>query len=266
MTTIGDRSGASLGGLSPEMALLTLQASSRDARTKDAVSEIELGHEQLTRARAEIREAIQRAREAQEDAGIFADIASVLGDDIAPIMEVVAAGAMIAASGGSAAPIVIAAGAMTMAARVGAEQGMDPKLTAALALSGAALGLGANAAVSAAAAGTQAAAGTAAAGTSLAATCKAVAGGARVAEGAATTGAAVAKHLENERRADGLHADADRRLATIGESEAEERAEQGIDRLRRLSRESSRSTAAVLEIQSARQTANQQILSRIGGV
>jgi len=266
MTTIsGGSSGTALGSLSPEMALLALEASSNHAQRADAIGDIELGHEQVTRARAEIKEAHERARQAQEDTGFWGDVASVLGDDVAPVVTAVAAGATIVASGGSAAPLVIAAAAMTMGSQIGAQQGMDPKLVAALAIGGAALGLGATAASSAAVSAGQAAQASAEA-TRLQAISQALRGAEDVVDGAATASAAVAKHEADQNLAASLEAKADGVRAGITEKEGEDRSQQGIDRFGRLSRNAASTHGVVLQIQEARYAANQHVLSKIGGV
>lgn len=132
-----------VASLSPELLLLASMLESRDTQTATARLDIGQAFERLEDLRQKIQDALERAREAQDSAGIWSDVSSLLGDDVATIAGVVASAAVIAGSGGAGAAVVLAAIAVscTAGAEVADELGVDPELVMALKLVGAGAGL-----------------------------------------------------------------------------------------------------------------------------
>ena len=234
----------------PEVMLLAMQMNSANAQTDSAGEQIDQAFDDLDAARRELREAQRRALEAKEDAGFWGDVASVLGDDLAPVAAAVGAAALAVGTGGVGAPAAIAlvAAGLTVAAKVGAEAGLDPKVTAALALVGAAAGV---------AAGNV---------SGVTGAMSAVSGGAYAVSGGATAAGGVAGYVSASYEADALHANGEARHAELAQSEAGDEADDGIDAIKRADRRAQQSTDVVIDMQRARYEARQALLSKIGGV
>jgi hypothetical protein len=129
--------------LSSQGALLAAIVRSQCSNRAAATSDVETCYDRLEQLRQEIAEAVAAAREAEEDAGFWGDIADFFGEDLANIAGAIAAAAAIVATGGTGAPLVLAvmAAGLEIGAKVGAELGLDPKIAMAIGLAGAALGL-----------------------------------------------------------------------------------------------------------------------------
>jgi len=127
----------------PATALLALMLESRGLQGATARQEIDHAHDLLEDARRQLREAMARAAEAQEDAGFWDDLSNLFGGDIATIAGVVAATALVVASGGTSAPAVLAlvASGLSISADVGQKLGLDPKLCLILGTAGTLVGI-----------------------------------------------------------------------------------------------------------------------------
>jgi hypothetical protein len=135
----------SLGTLPPELLLLLTTAKNINAQTDGAKLSVKDAYQRLEELRDQIAEAMERAQEAQEDAGFWGDISEVFGGDIATVASVVAAAALVVGSGGAGLAVVAAALAVgfTVGGEVGEELGLDPKIVMALKIAGAVAGLAA---------------------------------------------------------------------------------------------------------------------------
>jgi len=116
---------------------------------ESAKTSVNLSQEKLKQLRETIRQALEEAREANEDSGFWGDIGDVLGGDIASLAEVVAVAAAAVATGGAAA-VVLAAITIgcSLASKYADELGIPPNV---------AIGIGIAAAVTSVAAGNLAA-------------------------------------------------------------------------------------------------------------
>jgi hypothetical protein len=116
-----------------------------------AKTSVLLNKEELKQLREAVRQALEEAREANEDSGFWGDIGDVLGGDLATLAQVVAVAAAAVATGGAAA---VALAAITigcaLASKYADELGIPPKV---------AIGLGIAAAVTSVASGNLAAGG-----------------------------------------------------------------------------------------------------------
>jgi hypothetical protein len=112
---------------------------------ESAKTSVNLSHEELKQLRETVRQALEEAREANEDSGFWGDIGDVLGGDIATLAQVVAVAAAAVATGGAAA---VALAAITigcaLASKYADELGIPPNV---------AIGLGIAAAVTSVASG-----------------------------------------------------------------------------------------------------------------
>jgi len=138
-------------GAGPEARLLALIVQNQLAQGESAKTSVNLSQEQLQRIREEVRQALEAAREANEDSGFWGDLGDVLGGDIATLAEVVVVAAASVATGGAAA-LVVAAVAIgcTLASKYADELGIPPNV---------AIGIGIAAAVMSVASGNIAAGG-----------------------------------------------------------------------------------------------------------
>ncbi len=130
--------------LSAACALLALLAESQCTTQSGAKTTIETNAQKLEELKKELADAIQAAKEAADHSGFFGFLSDVFGSDIAQIAGAVAAIAAVVATGGAAAgPILLVAlsEGLQLAAKVGPELGLDPKVCMALALASVAVGL-----------------------------------------------------------------------------------------------------------------------------
>jgi hypothetical protein len=212
----------------PATALLALMLESRGVQGATARQEIDHAHDLLEDARRQLREAMARAAGAQEDAGFWDGLSNLIGGDIASIAGVVAATALVVASGGTGAPAVLAlvASGMSVAADVGQKLGLDPKICVVLGTAGALAGL----------AGGQVA--------STAGFWQTLAQGAAVTQAAATAGGGGAAVVSGQFLGDALDARADATRARAGEGDAMFRFEQALQLLENAARDLQRGKAA----------------------
>jgi hypothetical protein len=138
-------------GASPEARLLALMVQNQLVQGESAKTSVNLSKEELKQLRETVRQALEEAREANEDSGFWGDIGDVLGGDIATLAEVVAVAAAAVATGGAAA-VVLAAITIgcALASKYADELGIPPNV---------AIGLGIAAAVTSVASGNLAAGG-----------------------------------------------------------------------------------------------------------
>jgi len=118
-----------LGGGRPEQRLLALIVYNQLIQSQGAETSVELSHEELKLLREEVHEALEKAREAQEDSGFWSDISDAFSGDIAGLAQLVVVAAATVASGGTAAVVLgaIALGA-TLASKYAEELGIPPKV------------------------------------------------------------------------------------------------------------------------------------------
>lgn len=129
--------------LSSACALLALMIQTQTTTQSGCRTSIEVNAQKLEELKKELAEAIQKAKEASEHSGFLGFLADVFGSDIAQIAGAVAAVAAMVATGGAAAPLILIAIAegLQLAAKVGAELGLDPKICMALSVASVAVGL-----------------------------------------------------------------------------------------------------------------------------
>lgn len=116
-------------GGSPEQQLLALIVYNQLIQSQGAETSVKLSQEELKVLRQEVHEALEKAREAQEDSGLWSQLSDVFGGDIAGLASLVVVAAATVASGGTAAVVLgaIALGA-TLASKYSEELGIPPKV------------------------------------------------------------------------------------------------------------------------------------------
>lgn len=177
----------------PELQMLVMMVQNQLVQGDIAKDSINISQEKLKELREQVREAIAKAREAEEDGGLFGKIGDVLNGDIATLAQLVVVAAAAAVTGGAAAIVLASiAVACTLASKYGDELGIPPKVC---------IGLGIAAAVATVASGNVG--GVATASGSAATTAGAAAGnlvpgaaaGASIASGGAAATAAAAANV-----------------------------------------------------------------------
>ncbi len=138
-----DASAASADALAPELMMLLAMAKSQGSQKQTATLSIEQAYERLQELRVEIQQAMERAKEAEDEAGFWGGLSDVCGGDVAAMAGFVAATALVLGTGGAGAAAIAAGLALGLAAsaKVGQELGLDPKLVLALQLASAAAGV-----------------------------------------------------------------------------------------------------------------------------
>lgn len=122
-------------GLSVEERMLALIVYNQSAQLQAGETQVEQNAEELEKLRADVARALKEAREANEDAGLWGDIADFFGSDLASIATAVAAVAAVVASGGAAAAVLGAiAAAAALAADHAEELGIPPEVAVAIAV------------------------------------------------------------------------------------------------------------------------------------
>jgi hypothetical protein len=237
--------------LSSQGALLAVIVRSQCASRAAATVQIEVSYERLEALRAEIAQALTEAREAEEDAGFWGEIADFLGEDLATVAGAVAAAAAVVATGGTGAVLVIAvvAAGLEIGAKVGAELGLDPKLSMCLGLAGAALGL---------------LAGNAAKLSSLASIAGKVQGGSRIVQGLATGAGGVSGAVAQGHASDALEWHARVSFARSQEDDAHFEIDEAIERLEKALQQHSRATSLASSVTSSENVATENVIANIG--
>ncbi len=124
-----------LSGLSSEEQMLALIVFTQASQMGEAKTSINLNAEQLEKLREQVREALEKAREAEKDSGFWGGLAKIFGGDLASIASAVAALAMVIASGGTAAAILaVIATAVSFAAEHAEELGIPVEVAMAIAV------------------------------------------------------------------------------------------------------------------------------------
>jgi hypothetical protein len=128
--------------LSGACALLAVLVRAQCSTQAYAKGDIELGFERLEELKKQLADSIRQAEEAANDSGFFGFLSDIFGSDIAQIAGAVAAIAATIATGGAAAPLLLIAisEALQVAAKVGAELGLDPKICMGIAIAAVAVG------------------------------------------------------------------------------------------------------------------------------
>ncbi len=122
-------------GASSQERLLALIVCTQTTQLRAAESSVNLSFEEISRLREEVREALEKAREAQEDSGFWSDIGKLFSGDLASLAQVVAAAAAIAATGGTAVAVLSAiALATSLATKYGEELGIPPEVALSIGL------------------------------------------------------------------------------------------------------------------------------------
>ncbi len=233
----------------PASALLALMLESRGVQSSTARQEIHNAYDLLEDARRQVREAMARAAEAQEDAGFWDDLGNILGGDVACIAQLVATAALVAATGGTGAVAVLAlvASGMSIGADVGARLGLDPKVC---------LLLGTGAALAGVATGRL---------DTTAGLWANVAKGAQVAHGAATAGAGASEIVQGKYEGDALAARADAVGGRGLENDALFRFDRALEALGQAARDIQRGQAAASAAVKAEGDGRLTLVAGMGG-
>ncbi len=136
-------SDASQANLSAACLLLALMVQSQATTQCGSKTDVELDFKKIEELKKQLSDAIQQAKDAQNDSGFFGFLGDIFGSDIAEIAGAVAAVAAVVATGGAAAPLIMVALAegLEAAAKFGPELGIDPKICMAMGLASVAIGL-----------------------------------------------------------------------------------------------------------------------------
>jgi hypothetical protein len=213
----------------PGSALLTHILMSRGALSDNAREDVNRANAALEEARRQMREALERARKAEEKSGFWGAVSNVFSGDLAAVAEVVASAAAVVATGGAGAAGVLAlvSAGMSIGADVGERAGLDPKICAVLAAGGAITGVAVGQF-----------------GVSEGAWAE-LAKGARVANGAATAAGTGARAAAGAFHADALDAGADAQRARDAQGDAMFRFNAALEVLQKCARDVQRADSAV---------------------
>jgi len=216
----------------PGSALLAHILLSRGVLSDSAREDVNRANAALEEARRQMREALERARDAADKSGFWGEISSVFNGDIAAVAEVVASAAAIVATGGAGAACVLAlvSAGLSIGAEVGEKVGLDPKLCMALAVGGAIAGV---------------AVGRLDVPNGVWAD---VAKGARIADAAATATGSAATLVSENYRADSMNAQADAATARGAQDDAVFRFNQALEVLQKCARDVQRADSTVANI------------------
>lgn len=182
----------------PEMQMLVLMVQTQLVQGDVAKTSVGLSEQQLKDLREQVREAMDKAHEAEKDSGFMGAIGDVLGGDVGTLAGLVMMAAAAVVTGGAAAAVLatIAIGC-TLASKYGDELGIPPKVALGLGFAAAAASIasgnigGLTGATTTATAG-GAAASSAASASSATASAGSTAGAAASAGTAAASGASAA--------------------------------------------------------------------------
>jgi len=241
---------SSITSSDPSTALLELMLQSRGVQCSAAREEVNHAHDMLEEARRQIQAAMERAKDAQEDAGFWGDLSNLLGGDLACIAEVVAAGATVVATGGLGGPAVLAlvAAGLSIGAEAGKELGLDPKVC---------LILGAGAALAGIAAGRLDAAG----GFWLE-----LARGAQITQGVATAGGGAAYMVKGQYEGDVKDAEADAVNGRGQQDDAMLRFDLALEQLQQAARDIQRGESAATSSVKSESDGRLAIVARMGAM
>jgi hypothetical protein len=118
----------------PASALLALILQSRGTQSDVAREDVNRANELIEQTRHQLQEAMKRAADAEDKSGFWNKLSKVFSGDIGALCEVVAAAAVIAATGGAGvtAVLAMAAAGLSVSSDVAQHAGADPKLCLAL--------------------------------------------------------------------------------------------------------------------------------------
>lgn len=238
-----------LASTDPAIALLALQTVSNQTRTAEARQDIEAQNRLIEELREQMKSAMKRAEEAQEDAGFWGKISDVFGGDIASICGVIATAAAIVGTGGAAAPMVLAlvTAGMSITAEVGSRLGLDPKVCMALSIAGGLVGVAGGNLRSASDAW------------------KTVASVANASQGGAVIGASGARVIQGQYEGDALDARADAKHAEGRQADHWLRLQMAFESLKDAARDLERSQRTVSNIESDKSAGHSAIIAHMGG-
>jgi len=129
-------------GLSPEERMLALIVYSQASQMAEAKTTINMNAEQLEKLREQVKEALDKAREAKHHSGFWGSLSKLFSGDIASIASAVAAVAAVIATGGAAAAVLaVVAVAASFAAEHAKELGIPPGVAMAIAIGASAAAL-----------------------------------------------------------------------------------------------------------------------------
>lgn len=255
-------------GASPEARLLALMVYSQLAQCEGAETSVALNQNQLAELRRQVREALEEAKEANDDSGFWGDIGDVLGGDIATLAGMVAIAAAAVATGGvAAAALAAVAIGCSLASKYGEELGLPPKVALCIGLVAVAASIAAGNVGAAAQVSNAATAGAGAAqATRLAQVAGDVAKVAKLVQPAATGAGAVANGVSGYYASEALQEQANAR-ASDNDSEL---VSMNIDDAIALLGQAIERQASLLEtgnrIVTANQNADRQIIQSFSGV
>ncbi len=131
-----------LGALSGACALMVLMAQSQSVAASGSKSDIQIDFKKMEELKKQLADAVQHAKDAANSSGFFGFLGDLFGGDIANIIGAVATLAAVVATGGAAAPlaVVLLAEGLQVAAKLGPELGLDPKICMALGIAAVAVG------------------------------------------------------------------------------------------------------------------------------
>jgi hypothetical protein len=117
------------GAVTPEERLLALVVYSQLTQADTAKESVNMSFDELAKLRQEVKEALDKAKEAQHRSGFWGAISSILGGDIGAIASAVAAVAAVVATGGAAAAVLaVVASAVSLASQHAKELGIPPEI------------------------------------------------------------------------------------------------------------------------------------------
>ncbi|HYP86875.1 MAG TPA: hypothetical protein VEQ59_01955 [Polyangiaceae bacterium] len=120
-------------GVTPEERLLALVVFSQLQQMDTAKDSVNASFEELARLKQEVKEAMDKAKEAQKHSGFLGALSSILGGDIGAIASAVAAVAAVVATGGAAtAVLALVATATSIAGQHAKELGIPPGVAMAI--------------------------------------------------------------------------------------------------------------------------------------
>jgi len=136
-------SDASAPHLSAGCLLLALMVQSQTTKQQSSKTDVELDFNKLKELKKQLADALQQAKDAADHSGFLGFLGDIFGGEVAEIAGAVAAVAAVVATGGAAGPVILLALAegLQVAAKLGPELGLDPKICTALGLASTAIGL-----------------------------------------------------------------------------------------------------------------------------
>lgn len=127
--------GCSTAGLSAEERMLALVVYSQASQMAEAKTSVNLNAEQLEKLREQVKEALEKAREAKQDSGFWGGLSDLFSGDLATLATAVAAVAAVVATGGAAAAVLaVVAAAASFAAQHAEELGIPKNVALAIAI------------------------------------------------------------------------------------------------------------------------------------